>query len=183
MALPAAEACTIGLPLVIDPGDAALSRGRADTIAVANGALIEAQGWVAIVTHRGEGGARLGGGAVVNADPSPECFPFEWGVTWLNAVNDQAAGIEQRVVPGMPRVSLPILDALRGLDVVARPEMAVVGRAVELLDVLGLPVRIRRPEAPLTPEEIDLRPAQVCLGRGETGVPGPRQRQAWPSSP
>jgi TnpA family transposase len=50
---------------VIDPGDAALSRGRlvhvdqyylrADTIAAANAALIEAQGRVPIVKHWGEG--------------------------------------------------------------------------------------------------------------------------------
>jgi Tn3 transposase DDE domain len=69
VALLVAEACNIGLIPVINPDDEALTRGRlvhvdqyylrADTIAAANAALIEAQGRVPIVEHWGEGPARF----------------------------------------------------------------------------------------------------------------------------
>ncbi|PZS31941.1 MAG: hypothetical protein DLM61_07680 [Pseudonocardiales bacterium] len=65
VALLVVEACKIGYTPVIDPDDEALTRGRlvhvdqyylrADTIAAANAALIEAQGRVPIVEHWGEG--------------------------------------------------------------------------------------------------------------------------------
>jgi TnpA family transposase len=48
--------------------------------------------------------------------PSPKYFGFKRGITWLNAVNDQVAGIGQMVVPGAPRDSLHILDVLLNLD-------------------------------------------------------------------
>jgi len=48
----------------------------------------------------------------INAGPSPKYFGYKRGITWLNAVNDQVAGIGQMVVPGTPRDSLFILDTL-----------------------------------------------------------------------
>lgn len=52
----------------------------------------------------------------INAAPSPKYFGFKRGITWLDVVNDQVAGIGQMVVPGTPRDSLHILDALLNLD-------------------------------------------------------------------
>jgi TnpA family transposase len=43
-------------------------------------------------------------------------------VTWLNAVNDQVAGIGAVVIPGTMRDSLHILDALLNLDAGPKPE-------------------------------------------------------------
>ncbi len=59
----------------------------------------------------------------INAGPSPKYYHFKRGITWLNAVNDQVAGIGQMVVPGTPRDSLHILDTLLNLDAGARPQM------------------------------------------------------------
>ena len=112
-----AEACNIGYTPVIDPDDEALTRGRlvhvdqyylrADTIAAANAALIEAQGRVPIVEHWGEGLLASVDGLrfvvpkrTINAGPSPRYYHFKRGITWLNAVNDQVAGIGRMVVPG-----------------------------------------------------------------------------------
>jgi Tn3 transposase DDE domain-containing protein len=46
----------------------------------------------------------------VNALPSPRYFGRRRGITWLNAINDQVAGIGAVVVPGTMRDSLHILD-------------------------------------------------------------------------
>lgn len=39
----------------------------------------------------------------VNTGPSPKYYGYKHGVTWLNAVNDQVAGIGAMVVRGTPR--------------------------------------------------------------------------------
>ena len=61
-------------------------------------------------------------GADINAGPSPRYFGYKRGISWLNAVNDQVAGIGPMVVPGTPRDSLFILDTLLNLDAGPRPE-------------------------------------------------------------
>jgi Tn3 transposase DDE domain len=48
----------------------------------------------------------------ISTAPNPKYFGFKRGITWLNAVNDHVFGIGQMVVPGTPRDSLHILDAL-----------------------------------------------------------------------
>ncbi len=60
---------------------------------------------------------------------SPKYFGFKRGITWLNAVNDQVAGIGQMVVPGTPRDSLHILDASLNLDGGVKPEMVATDNA------------------------------------------------------
>jgi TnpA family transposase len=40
----------------------------------------------------------------------PKYYGYKRGVTWLNAVNDQVAGIGAMVVRGTPRDSLYTLD-------------------------------------------------------------------------
>ncbi|MET9826092.1 MULTISPECIES: Tn3 family transposase [Streptomyces] len=97
---------------------------RADTIAAANALLIEAQSEVPIVQFWGMGcwprstdcGSSSPSARSARRRRSPESFGFKRGITWLNAVNDQVAGIGQMVVPGTPRDSLHILDALLNLD-------------------------------------------------------------------
>nr|WP_245225613.1 transposase [Streptomyces smyrnaeus] len=123
VALLVAESCNIGLAPVIDPENKALTRARlshvdrnylrADTITGANAALITAQ-------SRIEPAQMWGGGLLASADglrfvvpvksintgPSPKYYGYKRGVTWLNAVNDQVAGIGAMVVGGTPRDSL-----------------------------------------------------------------------------
>ncbi len=74
----------------------------------------------------------------VSAAPWPKYFGFKRGITWLNAVNDQVAGIGQMVVPGTPRDSLHILDALLNLDGGVKPEMVATDNASYSDMVFGL---------------------------------------------
>lgn len=123
VALLVSEACHIGLAPVVNPGYEALTRARlvhvdqyylrADTIAAANARLIAAQAEVPIVTFWDDGLLASVDGLrfvvpvrTVSAAPSPKYFGFKRGITWLNAVNDQVAGIGQMVAPGTPRDSL-----------------------------------------------------------------------------
>ncbi|MFI8930472.1 Tn3 family transposase [Streptomyces sp. NPDC053474] len=134
------EACNIGMTPVVNPNYEALTRSRlvhvdqyylrADTIAAANAALIEAQAKVPIVQFWGQGLLASVDGLrfvvpvrTINAAPSPKYFAKKKGITWLNAINDQVIGIGQMVVPGTPRDSLFILDALLNLDGGVKPEM------------------------------------------------------------
>jgi TnpA family transposase len=160
VALLVAEACNIGYTPVISPGCPALTRARlvhvdqyylrADTIAAANAKLIAAQAKVPIVAWWGGGLLASVDGLrfivpkrTINAGPSPRYYHFKRGITWLNAVNDQVAGIGQMVVPGTPRDSLFILDALLNLDGGVKPEMVATDNAsysdmvFGIFDILG----------------------------------------------
>ena len=142
-ALLVAEACNVGLTPVIKPGEAALSRGRlahvdqyyvrADNHAAANAVLIDAQAQIPIAQAWGGGLLASVDGLrfvvpvrTINAGPSPKYFGYKRGITWLNAVNDQVAGIGQMVVPGTPRDSLFILV---NLDAGPRPEIVTTDNA------------------------------------------------------
>ncbi len=134
VALLVAESCNIGLPPVIDPENKALTRlrlshvdqnyVRADTIAAANAALITAQSRIELAQMWGGGLLASVDGLrfvvpvkSINTGPSPKYYGYKRGVTWLNAVNDQVAGIGAMVVRGTPRDSLYTLDTLLNLDV------------------------------------------------------------------
>ncbi len=146
VALLVSEACNIGMTPVINPNHEALTRARlvhvdqyylrAETIAAANAALIEAQALVPIVQYWGKGLLASVDGLhfvvpvrTINAAPSPKYFAKKKGITWLNAINDQVIGIGQMVVPGTPRDSLFILDALLNLDGGVKPEMVATDNA------------------------------------------------------
>jgi TnpA family transposase len=146
VALLVSETCNIGMTPVINPGYEALTRSRlvhvdqyylrSDTIAAANAALIEAQARVPIVQFWGKGLLASVDGLrfvvptrTINAAPSPKYFAKKKGITWLNAINDQVIGIGQMVVPGTPRDSLFILDALLNLDGGVKPEMVATDNA------------------------------------------------------
>ena len=98
-----------------------------------------------IVAHWGEGLLASVDGLrfvvpkrTINAGPSPKYYHFKRGITWLNAVNDQVAGIGQMVVPGTPRDSLHILDTLLNLDAGVKPEMVATDNASYSDMVFGL---------------------------------------------
>jgi TnpA family transposase len=145
-ALLVAEACNVGLTPVIKPGEAALSRARlahvdqyyvrAENHAAANAVLIDAQAQIPIAQAWGGGLLASVDGLrfvvpvrTINAGPSPKYFGYKRGITWLNAVNDQVAGIGQMVVPGTPRDSLFILDTLLNLDAGPKPEVVTTDNA------------------------------------------------------
>ncbi len=145
-ALLIAEACNVGLTPVIDSNNPALTRARlshvdqnylrADTHTAANAALIDAQAKVPIAQLWGGGLLASVDGLrfvvpvrTLNAGPSPKYFGYKRGLTWLNAVNDQVAGIGAQVVSGTPRDSLHILDVLLNLDAGPKPDLIATDEA------------------------------------------------------
>ncbi len=155
VALLVAEACNIGLTPVTNPHYPQLTRSRlshvdqnylrGDTIAAANATLIAAQAHIPLAQCWGGGllasvdGLRFVVPArTINAAPSPKYFGYKRGITWLNAVNDQVSGIGAMVVPGTPRDSLFILDALLNLDGGVKPEMVATDHASYSDMVFGL---------------------------------------------
>ncbi|MFB4284280.1 Tn3 family transposase [Nonomuraea sp. MTCD27] len=155
VALLISEACNVGLTPVIKAGDEALTRGRlshvdqnyvrGETHAAANAILVEHQGRVPIVAAWGGGLLASVDGLrfvvpvkTINAGPSPKYYGYKRGLTWLNAVNDQVAGIGQMVVPGTPRDSLYILDCLINLDAGPKPEVVTTDQASDSDMVFGI---------------------------------------------
>jgi TnpA family transposase len=135
-----AQACNVGLTPVIADGHAALTRDRlghvdanyvrAETHAAANALLIDAQAAVPIAASWGGGLLASVDGLrfvvpvrTINAAPNPKYFGRGRGLTWFNAVNDQAAGIGAVVVPGTVRDSLYVLDTMLNLDGGPQPEI------------------------------------------------------------
>jgi TnpA family transposase len=142
-----AEACNIGFAPVARPGVPALTRDRlshveqnyirADTISAANARLIEHQAQIGLAQLWGGGLVASADGLrfvvpvqTLNAAPNPKYFGQKHhGLTWLNAINDEVAGIGATVVPGTMRDSLYILDTLLNLDGGPKPEMVATDNA------------------------------------------------------
>lgn len=61
----------------------------------------------------------------VYARPNRKYFGPKRGVTWLNMVNDQAAGLGAKVVSGTARDSLHMIDVIFAQDGGRRPEIIV----------------------------------------------------------
>ncbi|WP_327151567.1 Tn3 family transposase [Nocardia sp. NBC_01329] len=123
------EAMNVALTSVVSPGNEALTRDRLrhvdqhyvrpDTMAAANTVLVNAQAAVPLA-------ALWGGGAVASVDgmrfvvpvrsiharPNRKYFGPKRGSTWLNMLNDQAAGLNAMVVSGTPRDSLNAIDVI-----------------------------------------------------------------------
>ena len=189
VALLVSEACNIGYTPVIDAEDEALTRARlvhvdqyylrVDTIAAANAKLIDAQAKVPIVKFWGEGllasvdGLRFVVPRTIHAGPSPKYYHFKRGITWLNAVNDQVAGIGQMVVPGTPRDSLHILDALLNLDAGVKPEMVATDNASYSDMVFGLFTMLGYNFSPRFKDLGDQRLWRAEMPGVETGDYGP----------
>ena len=109
---------------------------RLATYQAANATLIDAQASIDLAQA-------WGGGLVASVDgmrfvvpvpsvyarPNPRYFGRRGGATWLNLLNDQAAGLGGRVVAGTPRDSLYVLDVLYDRAGGRRPEMIVTDTA------------------------------------------------------
>ena len=74
----------------------------------------------------------------LDAGPNPHYFGRGRGVTWLNAINDQGAGIGGVVVTGTMRDSLYVLDVILGRDGGPAPEMIATDTASYSEIVFGL---------------------------------------------
>ncbi|MFC9916043.1 Tn3 family transposase [Streptomyces sp. NPDC127197] len=153
-ALLVAHSCNVGYTPVIGTADA-LKYGRLShvdqtylrlaTYRAANATLIDYQAAIPLAQA-------WGGGLVASVDgmrfvvpvpsvyarPNPEYFGRRGGATWLNMINDQAAGLGGKVVAGTPRDSLYVLDVLYDRDGGKRPEMIVTDTASYSDIVFGL---------------------------------------------
>ncbi|OWA24312.1 Tn3 family transposase [Streptomyces sp. CS057] len=153
-ALLVAHGCNVGYTPVIGGIDA-LKYGRLShvdqtylrlaTYRAANATLIEHQAAIGLASA-------WGGGLVASVDgmrfvvpvpsvyarPNPKYFGRRGGATWLNMINDQAAGLGGKVVAGTPRDSLYVLDVLYDRDGGKRPEMIVTDTASYSDIVFGL---------------------------------------------
>ena len=128
-----AEACNISLQDVSHPGIPALTYGRlawvsqnyvrAETIAAANELLLAFHERIPFAQALGGGDIATVDGIrfrvpvrTIHAAPNPRYFATGRGVTWLNYMSDQFAGLHAIVVPGTLRDSLVILDGLLELQ-------------------------------------------------------------------
>lgn len=151
-----AEACNVGFTPVIHPSQPALRRSRLlhvqqnylrpDTHGAANARLLQQQNTLDLVGQWGNGSVASVDGlrfvvpsASVRAGANPRYFgQRNKGVTWLNYVNDQVAGLGGIVVTGTVRDSLYVLDGLLDLDGGPRPEMVATDSASYSDQVFGL---------------------------------------------
>nr|BBG20802.1 transposase [Streptomyces fradiae]BBG20806.1 transposase [Streptomyces fradiae] len=153
-ALLVAHGCNVGYTPVMGGADP-LKYGRLShvdqtylrlaTYRAANATLIEHQASIPLAQT-------WGGGLVASVDgmrfvvpvpsvyarPNPKYFGRRGGATWLNMINDQAAGLGGKVVAGTPRDSLYVLDVLYDRDGGKRPEMIVTDTASYSDIVFGL---------------------------------------------
>jgi TnpA family transposase len=189
-ALLVAEACNVGLVPVTKPGDAALTRDRlshvaqnylrAETFTAANARLIETQAGILTAALWGGGLVASVDGlrfsvpvATINAAPNPKYFGRGRGITWLNAMNDQFAGIGATVVPGTVRDSLHVLDTLLNIDAGPDPEMVTSDTASYSDQVFGLFRLLGYRFAPRFADIADQRLWRAALPDGTEGDYGP----------
>ena len=128
-----AEARNISFADVAHPGVPALTYARlswvsqnyvrAETIAAANELLLKVHARIPLVEALGDGhiatvdGMRLPVPVrSIHAGPNPRYFDTGRGVTWLNYMSDQFAGLHAIVVPGTLHDSLVTLDGLLELQ-------------------------------------------------------------------
>jgi len=137
-----AQALNIGYAPIVKPGVEALEADRishvsqaylnAEAYSAANRWLIEAQAGIALARAWGGGlVAAIDGMRFVvpvpsiYARPNRKYFGPKRGVTWLNMINDQAAGLGTKVVSGTARDSLHMIDVIFAQDGGRRPEIIV----------------------------------------------------------
>jgi TnpA family transposase len=137
-----AQALNVGWAPVISPGVAALTRSRishvyqnyvrAETHAAANAPLIAGQAGLATAQAWGGGLVAAVDGTrfvvpvrTIHARANPKYFGRRKGATWLNMVNDQAAGVAGMVLSGTPRDSLHAVDLFYRRDGGRRPEVLI----------------------------------------------------------
>ena len=152
-----AEACNISLTDVAHPSVPALSYNRlswvsqnyvrAETIAAANELLLSAYRRIPLVQSLGDGHIATVDGMrfqvpvrSIHTGPNPRYFARGRGVTWLNYMSDQFAGLHAIVVPGTLRDSLMILDGLLELQPPGEggPTMIITDQASYSDQIFGL---------------------------------------------
>jgi TnpA family transposase len=116
-----------------------------ETYSPANGWLIGAQAGIPLAQAWGGGLVAAVDGMrfvvpvpTVYARPNRKYFGPKRGITWLNMINDQGAGLGAKVVSGTPRDSLHMIDVVFSQDGGQRPD--IIGR-YRLLLRLGLRTR------------------------------------------
>ncbi|WP_441007492.1 transposase [Saccharopolyspora montiporae] len=150
-----AEATNVGYKPVARPRHWALNRARlshveqnylrAETLRAANARLIDVQADIPLAQLWGGGMVASVDGMrfvvptqTVYAGHNPRYFGRKRGATWLNAINDQVAGIGATVVPGTQRDSLYQLDVLLNPYHGRRPELVTSDTAGYSDMVFGL---------------------------------------------
>ena len=152
-----AEACNISLEDVAHPGVPALTYARlawvsqnyvrAETIAAANELLLKIHARIPLVGALGDGHIATVDGMrfrvpvrSIYTGPNPRYFDTGRGVTWLNYMSDQFAGLHAIVIPGTLRDSLVTLDGLLELDPpgAGGPTMIITDQASYSDQVFGL---------------------------------------------
>ena len=200
-----AQAMNIGYQPIARRGVPALARDRlshvaqtyfcAENLASANAPLVARQAQIPFAQA-------LGGGLVAAVDgvrfvvPVPSVcaganrkyFGTKRGVTWLNMINDQAAGLASKVVSGTVRDSLHVIDVIYSQDGGQRPDIVVTETAsysdlvFGLLQLLGFqyrPVLADMPDQRLwrTNSRANYGPLDVAA-RGRLDLE--RIRKNWP---
>ncbi|QHE73143.1 Tn3 family transposase [Rhodococcus sp. WAY2] len=168
-----AYAMNVGFGPVTSPGVEALTRDRLhhvdqnyvrfDTLAAANTVLVQAQSEIGLAQA-------WGGGLVASVDgmrfvvpvrthharPNPKYFGRKRGITWLNMLNDQSAGLSAQVLRGTPRDSLHTVDVVLSQQGGRVPEVIITDTGsysdivFGLLHLLG---RQYRPELANLPDQ------------------------------
>ncbi|HXT44085.1 MAG TPA: transposase, partial [Pseudonocardiaceae bacterium] len=136
-----AHAMNVAFTSVVTPGIEALTRDRIhhvdqnyvrfDTLTAANVPLVQAQAQIPLAQAWGGGLVASIDGLrfivpvrTIHARPNPKYFGRKRGITWLNMINDQAAGLAAKVVSGTP------WDSLHSVDVVLRQQGGAVPEAI-----------------------------------------------------
>ncbi|WP_446222386.1 transposase [Nocardia sp. IBHARD005] len=125
-----ANAMNVGFKPVTSPGVDALTRDRLhhveqnyvrlETLTAANSELVKAQAEIELAQLWGGGRLASVDGMrfvvpvrTIHARPNPKYFGRKRGITWLNMLNDQSAGLSAKVVSGTPRDSLNFIDVVQ----------------------------------------------------------------------
>ncbi|WP_429423535.1 Tn3 family transposase [Nocardia sp. GAS34] len=125
-----AHAMNVGFKAVTSPGVDALTRDRlhhvdqnyvrSETLTAANVELVKAQAEIELAQLWGGGLLASVDGMrfvvpvrTIHARPNPKYFGRKRGITWLNMLNDQSAGLAAKVVSGTPRDSLNFIDVVQ----------------------------------------------------------------------
>jgi TnpA family transposase len=92
---------------------------RFETLAAANTVLVDAQAEIGLARTWGGGLVASVDGMrfvvpvrTIHARPDPKYFGRKRGITWLNMLNDQSAGLAAQVLRGTPRDSLHTVDVV-----------------------------------------------------------------------
>lgn len=143
-ALLVCHSCNLDFTSVVKPGVAPLTRDRlshvdqnylrAENYSKVNVPLIKGQAGNALARAWGGGRVASVDGMrfvvpvnTIHARPNRRYFGRRKGSTWLNMVNDQAAGLSSMVVAGTPRDTLHLLDVLYNQDGGLAPDIIVTG--------------------------------------------------------